>query len=114
MATQYVRPRRHPRRDHGVPAHRQALLLAVPAAQPHAVISPEFAISRGVMHIRTRPRLALLALALSSTAILAQQPASPAAPASNRMVLDVVVTPKSGARLQPATTGLHHPRQQMA
>ncbi len=49
------------------------------------------------MHIRTRPGLALLALALSPTAIMAQQPASPSAPASNRMVLDVVVTPKSGA-----------------
>src|SRR6185437_16742191 len=96
MATQHVRPRRHARRDHGVPAHRQTLLLALPAAQPHAVISPKFAISRGVMHIRTRPGLAFLALVMSSTAILAQQPAPPSASASNRMVLDVVVTPKSG------------------
>jgi VWFA-related protein len=44
------------------------------------------------MNIRTRPGLALLAIALSSTAIPAQQTPPP----SNRMVLDVVVTPKSG------------------
>jgi VWFA-related protein len=47
------------------------------------------------MNIRTGLGLALLALALSSTAIPAQQTPPSSAP-SSRMVLDVVVTPKSG------------------
>jgi len=46
------------------------------------------------MHIRTCPGFTLLALVLSSTAIAGQQ--TPPSSAT-RMVLDVVVTPKSGA-----------------
>ena len=49
------------------------------------------------MHVPTHPGLAILVLALCSTAIPAQQAAPPSSPASGRMVLDVVVTPKSGA-----------------
>ena len=48
------------------------------------------------MPFRTRRANAILILALSSTAVLAQPSASPSSPASSRMVLDVVVTPKSG------------------
>ena len=48
------------------------------------------------MHIRTRFNLVFLSLALSSAALLAQ-PAAPSTPRASRgMVLDVVVTPKSG------------------
>jgi VWFA-related protein len=54
------------------------------------------------MHNHTRPSLIFLALALSSTAVLAQQTAPPSQPASRSMVLDVVVTPKSG----PPVSGL--------
>ncbi len=49
------------------------------------------------MHIRTRPGFVFLILALSSTAILAQQAAPPSPQDSGRMSLDVVVTSKSGA-----------------
>ena len=49
------------------------------------------------MHFPTRPGFAFLVLALCSTAIPAQQAAPPSPPASGRMYLDVVVTPKSGA-----------------
>jgi VWFA-related protein len=49
------------------------------------------------MHLRTRPGFAFIILALCSTAIPAQTAAPPSPPASGRMVLDVVVTPKSGA-----------------
>ena len=48
------------------------------------------------MLIRTRPGFLSLFLALSSTAIPAQQAAPSSAPPSGRMYLDVVVTPKSG------------------
>jgi len=47
--------------------------------------------------IRTRPSFVFFILALSSTAIPAQQAAPSSPPAAGRIYLDVVVTPKSGA-----------------
>jgi len=49
------------------------------------------------MHIRTGSGVSYLVLTLCSMAIPAQQTAPSPPPASARMVLDVVVTPKSGA-----------------
>jgi VWFA-related protein len=54
------------------------------------------------MHIRTRPAFVFLVLALSAAAASAQQPAPSSPATSSRMVLDVVVTPKSG----PPVSGL--------
>jgi VWFA-related protein len=51
------------------------------------------------MHLRSYPGTSLLVLALCSIGVQAQQAAPPA---SNRMVLDVVVTPRSG----PPVSGL--------
>lgn len=54
------------------------------------------------MHVRSHPGVFCLALALCSAGIPAQQAAPPSPAASGRMVLDVVVTPKSG----PPVAGL--------
>jgi len=49
------------------------------------------------MRLRSHPGISLVVLALCSTVLPAQQTAPPTPPASRQMVLDVVVTPKSGA-----------------